>query len=356
MSLRALLMAAVVAFTCFLSFNFSEHHEGTNEKAFELLYMHVLPAPLVSHGDHGAHGDGHSLPGRGEHSDDHGHDDHGDDHGAAGHSSGGHGAGGHGAVDALVAIPLPGFLSVLDGDRDPSNGAQLVLMNLQLFQIAAVILIFIAFSGVPAHLRGIGRGDVVTRTLAGFCMYIRDEMAVPVMGRETADRFMPLFFSLFFFIAFANLMGLVPGSATATASIYVTAGLALITFGTMIGAGMAIQGPGAFWKNLVPHVPGWLWPLMFVVEVLGLLVKPAALMIRLFANLTGGHLVVLSFMGLIFFFAGNEKSATGFGVAPIAVAFAAFIMIIEAFVALLQAYIFTQLSILFVGASVHPEH
>ena len=117
-----------------------------------------------------------------------------------------------------------------------------------------------------------------------------------------------------------------------------------------------MQGPLAFWKNLVPHVPAWLWPLMFVVELLGLLVKPAALMIRLFANLTGGHLVVLSFMGLIFFFAGASHSAMGYGVAPVAIAFAAFIMIIEAFVALLQAYIFTQLSILFVGASVHPDH
>jgi F-type H+-transporting ATPase subunit a len=106
----------------------------------------------------------------------------------------------------------------------------------------------------------------------------------------------------------------------------------------------------------VPHVPLALWPLMFIVEVLGLFVKPFALMIRLFANLTGGHLVVLSFMGLIFMFAGVESSAMGYAVAPMGVGFAVFIMIIEAFVAMLQAYIFTQLSIMFVGASVHPEH
>jgi F-type H+-transporting ATPase subunit a len=112
----------------------------------------------------------------------------------------------------------------------------------------------------------------------------------------------------------------------------------------------------AYWKHLVPHVPIAIWPIMFVVEFVGILVKPFALMIRLFANMTGGHMVVLSFMGLIFFFAGVEHSAMGYAVAPIAVGFAAFILIIEAFVALLQAYIFTQLSILFVGASVHPEH
>ncbi|TAJ21100.1 MAG: F0F1 ATP synthase subunit A, partial [Planctomycetota bacterium] len=140
------------------------------------------------------------------------------------------------------------------------------------------------------------------------------------------------------------------------ASIFVTAALALTTFFAMIMCGMAIQGPIAFWKNLVPHVPLALWPLMFVVEVIGLLVKPFALMIRLFANMTGGHLVVLSFMGLIFFFAGRMGAGAGWGVSPVAVGFAVFIMIIESFVALLQAYVFTQLSILFVHSSVHPEH
>jgi F-type H+-transporting ATPase subunit a len=120
---------------------------------------------------------------------------------------------------------------------------------------------------------------------------------------------------------------------------------------------MAAQGPIAFWKNLVPHVPLALWPLMFLVEVVGLLVKPFALMIRLFANMTGGHMIVLSFMGLIMFFGqGGAKAMVGYGSAPLAVGFAVFIMIIESFVALLQAYVFTMLSILFVNASVHPEH
>ena len=94
---------------------------------------------------------------------------------------------------------------------------------------------------------------------------------------------------------------------------------------------------------------------MFVVEIVGLIVKPFALLIRLFANMTGGHLVVLSFIGLIFTM-GELSPVAGWGSAPFAVGFAIFIMIIESFVALLQAYIFTQLSVLFVSASVHPEH
>jgi F-type H+-transporting ATPase subunit a len=125
----------------------------------------------------------------------------------------------------------------------------------------------------------------------------------------------------------------------------------------MIGCGMVAQGPLACWMNLVPHVPLALWPLMFVVELIGLCVKPFALTIRLFANMTAGHLIVLSCMGLILFFAkGGANSVAGWGSAPLCVAFAAFIMIIETFVAVLQAYIFTMLSIIFVNASVHPEH
>jgi F-type H+-transporting ATPase subunit a len=138
----------------------------------------------------------------------------------------------------------------------------------------------------------------------------------------------------------------------------VTAALATITLVSMIGFGMVVQGPLAFWKNLVPHVPLALWPLMFIVELVGLLVKPFALMVRLFANMTGGHMVVLSFMGLLFFLGSPDMWGTvgGWGATPLSIGFAVFIMIIEVFVAMLQAYIFTQLSIIFVNASIHPAH
>jgi len=214
--------------------------------------------------------------------------------------------------------------------------------------------VLILFSGVASHVRA-GGGDWFSRRLAGFALWVRDEMVYPAMGAELGRKFLPWFLTLFFFVLFMNLLGLLPGGATATASIFVTAALALVTLLSMLVCGMVAQGPIAYWKNLVPHVPLVLWPLMFAVEVIGVLVKPFALMVRLFANMTGGHMVVLSFMGLIFFFA--VKSTTiGWAVSPVAVGFAVFIMIIEAFVALLQAYIFTQLTVLFVAASVHPEH
>ncbi len=176
------------------------------------------------------------------------------------------------------------------------------------------------------------------------------------MGREVGRKFLPFLYTLFFFILFMNLLGLLPGASTATASVFVTGGLATITLLVMFFGGMAAQGPVAYWKNLVPHVPIAIWPIMFVVEFIGIFVKPFALMIRLFANMTGGHMVVLSFMGLLFVAAQMAGNTAAWAASPLVVGFAVFIMIIESFVALLQAYVFTMLSILFIQASIHPEH
>jgi len=310
-SLRPLAMLALIVGAIWVGLNFVPHH--ADENPFKQLYAHLMAAPLVTN-PHAEHGEEQ-----------------------------------HFAL-SLNASFLPAAI-----DLDPhTDGTQLVATNLQLFQVISVLLVLIAFSGVARHVRT-GGGDWMSRRMSGFALWVRDEMVYPAMGPELGRKFLPWFLTLFFFVLFMNLLGLLPGGATATASIFVTAALALVTLLSMLICGMVAQGPIAYWKNLVPHVPLVLWPLMFAVEVIGVLVKPFALMVRLFANMTGGHMVVLSFMGLIFFFAA--KSATiGWAVSPVAVGFAVFIMIIEAFVALLQAFIFTQLSILFVSASVHPEH
>ncbi len=325
--LRPILAALVIAAAILFSGSYSEHHSHDNP--FQQLYLHLVPARLVV-SNHAAEGAAH-----------------GDVHGVAGAEE-------HGSGDSLISLPLPAALSFA-GRQVAEGEHELHMTNLQVFQIAAVLLIFILLGGIPAYVRT-GRGDYLTRMFTGFVLYIRDEMVVPVMGRETGNKYLPYFLSIFFFILFMNVMGLVPGSATATASVFVTGALAGITLFSMVACGMIVQGPLAFWKNLVPHVPGALWPLMFLVELIGLCVKPFALMIRLFANMTGGHMVVLSFMGLIFFFGQSMGSTVGYAASPVAVGFAVFIMIIESFVALLQAYIFTQLSIIFVNGSIHPEH
>jgi F-type H+-transporting ATPase subunit a len=306
--LRPFVVLAIIGVAIFTSIRLTAEHEG---KIFMTLYMHLMPAPLV-HGGESAH------------------------------------------PEPLVTLPLPASLSAFRMDHGSTDGPHLVMTNLQVFQIAAVLLIFVCFLGVPNHLRT-GRGDFLSRMFAGAATWIRDEMVFPVMGKESGQKLLPMFLTIFFFILFMNVLGLVPGAATATASIFVTGALAGITFATMVIGGMVVQGPFKFWLHLVPKVPLALWPLMFAVELVGLVVKPIALMIRLFANMTGGHLAVLSLMGLVFFF-GAMSPVVGWASSPVAVGLAVFIMIIESFVALLQAYIFTTLSIIFVQASLHPEH
>ena len=315
LSLRGIAVATIVVAACVAVDRFSAHHTG--EGVFQTLYMHLIPAPLVV--------DNHAPPEE---------------------------------LEPLVEIPLPAALAAFDwrGDSE-SLSPKITLNNIQIFQVAAVLLVFVCFLGVPHYVRT-GKGDPLTRMFTGFAMWIRDEMVYPEMGKEMGRKFLPYFLTVFFFILFMNLLGLAPHAVTATACIFVTGALAITTFVAMLVCGMVAQGPIAFWKNLVPPVPLVLWPLMFAVELIGLLVKPFALMIRLFANMTGGHMVVLSFIGLIFFLGREEMwgSMGGWATAPVAVGFAVFIMIIEAFVAMLQAFIFTQLSIMFISASVHPAH
>ena len=230
--------------------------------------------------------------------------------------------------------------------------------NVNLFQVYVVIAILILFFLVKSSFGGSGQTNIVIRVFRGWCHWLRDEVVVNVMGEKEGQKWAPLFIYIFFFIAFANLVGLVPGSVTSTACVFVTAALAMITFFVMVVGGMIQQGPFAFWKNLLPHgLPVALIPLMAIVEVVGLFVKPIALMIRLFANILAGHLLIMSFVGLIFVFAKMfELGATSWLTALPVVGMAVFINIIEALVVLLQAYIFTYLSVLFVQQALHPEH
>jgi F-type H+-transporting ATPase subunit a len=160
---------------------------------------------------------------------------------------------------------------------------------------------------------------------------------------------MPFFSTLFFFILTCNLLGLVPFMTTATGSVSITAGLALITFVMIQILGMKNNGIFGYWRGMVPPgIPMFVLPVMIIVEFLGMLTKPFALCIRLFANMTAGHVVILALIGLIF--------SLGYGVTPVSIGFALFIYVLEILVGLLQAYIFTILSALFIGMAVHQEH
>jgi F-type H+-transporting ATPase subunit a len=182
--------------------------------------------------------------------------------------------------------------------------------------------------------------------------FVRNELAVPNIGKENAGRFLPYLLTAFFFILFLNLFGLIPYAGTATANINVTVGLALLTFIITQYAAIRAQGIVGYLKHLTAGVHWMLWIIMVPVEILGLFTKPFALTIRLFANMVAGHFVILALLGLIY--------AISFWVFPVSVALALAIFMLELFVAFVQAYIFTLLSALFIGAGFashgHDEH
>lgn len=176
-------------------------------------------------------------------------------------------------------------------------------------------------------------------------VFLRDEVVRPNIGEKHYERFLPYMLMLFFFILINNLLGLLPGGANVTGNIAVTFTLAILTLILTL-----LNAKRDYWKHIfaAPGVPVWLLPIMVPVEILGIFTKPLALMIRLFANITGGHIVILSFLGLIFLF--KNVLVAGASI-PLVVA----MNFLELLVAFLQAYIFTLLSSMYIGSAVE-EH
>lgn len=182
--------------------------------------------------------------------------------------------------------------------------------------------------------------------------FIRDEVVLPNMGKAGL-KYMPYLLTTFFFILVMNLLGLVPFGATPTGNLSVTGALAAIAFVMIQVAAIRAQGLKHYLAHLTGGVAWWLWPIMIPIEILGLFTKPFALCMRLFANMTGGHIVLLSLLGFIFI-------ARSYLFSTIPVAFVVAINMLELFVAFLQAYIFTMLTSLFMGLGIpqesHAEH
>ena len=226
----------------------------------------------------------------------------------------------------------------------------LSITKLTLMIWLAAVLIFILFRSLAGRQVKKGTRGRYLNFLEPFVIYVRDQMVYPIMGDRLGRKYLPLFLTQFFFILFCNLLGLVPGLATPTGNLAVCGTFAFTTLFTIIVMGMVEQGPFTYWKNLVPSGMPWpIIPILFPLELIGIVIKCFALTIRLFANMIAGHIVIPSFLGLIFIF------HTYFVALP-AIAFSLFIYVLELFVAFLQAFIFTLLSIIFIGMAVHPEH
>ena len=220
--------------------------------------------------------------------------------------------------------------------------------------IGVILTVFAAKrSIVRRHRDGRAPGGFGT-AIEAMVIFVRDDIVLPAMGHG-GERYLPYILTLFFFIMFCNFFGLLPWGATATGNLAVTGGLALISFVVIEISGMVALGPKGYLRTIVMVPPGMkgigavaMAFILTPIEIIGKLVKPFALCLRLFANMTGGHFVILSLMGLIFIFAS-------WAVAGASVALILFMMCLELLVALLQAYIFALLTSVFIGMMLH-EH
>ena len=215
-----------------------------------------------------------------------------------------------------------------------------------MFVAAAFLLLFL----IPATKRkGLAPANRAGNILEILVLFVRDEVVKPNLGEKDTRKWSPFFLTLFFFLLTLNFMSLIPGVPAVGGNINFTATMALIIFIVYNAAGIARNG-GHYFSNLFPKgLPIAVLPLIVLIEILGLFTKAFALAIRLFANMTAGHVLILSLLGLIVVF----KS---YAAAGAFVPFTLFIYLIEILVAFLQAYVFTLLASLFVGMAVHQEH
>jgi F-type H+-transporting ATPase subunit a len=211
--------------------------------------------------------------------------------------------------------------------------------------VALAVIGFVQWA--RAHYTGgVPRGPAAL--LENFVLFIRDEIAEKTIGHD-GHKYTPLLCSFFFFILFGALIGLLPFSATATGNVSVTLALAGVSFLANQWAGISKYGLVHHYMGMLPSgLPWFLVPIMIPVELLGLFARPFALTVRLFANMIAGHLMITMLLLLI--------PLMGNGMIPVSLSLGLFVLLLELLVALLQAFIFTLLSAIFIGMSAHPSH
>ncbi len=253
-------------------------------------------------------------------------------------------------LDHIVAVPLFQF----------SIGPWQVAVSNHMFMVTVAGAVLLVAGWLLRSPKLIPAG--FQNAMESVCEYLREDMVRPVLHERT-DKYIGFIWTLFFFVLTLNLLGMVPLDKIlylitrkpnhlgggATANIWITGALALITFCMTHIAGVKEQGLGPYLANLVPPAPRWILPLLYPLELIGIMVRPFTLAVRLFANMVAGHLVLATLLGLILIF----KSL---GAAAVSVLGVAALSLLELLVAFIQAYVFTFLSTLYIGASVRPDH
>jgi F-type H+-transporting ATPase subunit a len=241
-------------------------------------------------------------------------------------------------VDAAGVIDVQATKKVLDFS---------ITRNVASMFMAITILLIVFLSISASYRKRVGKAPKGLQSfLEPLILFVRDDIALPNIGVKHG-RFMPLLLTIFFFILLNNLFGMVPffpGGYNLTGNIAVTAVLSVIIFFVV-----NLNGNKYYWKHIFVPNPWWLFFIMIPVEIVGIFTKPIALMIRLFANITAGHILILSLISLIFIF-------KTIWVSPVSIVFVVFMDAIELLVAFLQAYIFTLLGALFIGMAIEEHH
>jgi F-type H+-transporting ATPase subunit a len=242
---------------------------------------------------------------------------------------------------ALAAFPTLGRFIAGCWDFRPTKATLMMW-------IAALLLILMLVFGVNRDKSRLAPKGVLPNVIEVLVLFVRDEIVYKSIGKKEGDRYVPHLCTVFFFILFMNWLGLVPNFGSATGQLSVTVVLAVLTFLLVQIAGIRAAGVGGYLAHLTAGTPPLLWPVMIPVEFLSLFTRPFALTVRLFANMLGGHMVLLFIIGLIFML----HPAMAIVSVPVGVG----IYLLEIFVGILQAYIFTLLSALYIGQSVEMGH
>jgi F-type H+-transporting ATPase subunit a len=291
-------------FTTFMSSKF--HHGHDEYKGYKLVTAHNR-TELFGPGDSKEHFDGSIVP-----------------------------VGADGKFDATI--------KVYDISLTRNVVQMLIALTLLVWIMIAVARRYKTGQGVTSAPKG------MQNTIETVVNFVKDEVAKPSLGKKY-PKYLPLLLTIFFFILINNIFGLIPGTANVTGNIAFTLVLSVISFVVIM-----FSTNKHYWGHIFnPPVPMGVKPILVPVEILGVFTKPFALMIRLFANMLAGHILIICLISLIFILAGLNKYA-GIGFAPFSIAFTVFIYMIEILVAFLQAFIFTMLTAVFIGQAFEGGH
>ena len=218
--------------------------------------------------------------------------------------------------------------------------------------LALFVLMFVFIISANKSKKNTGAPSGMLSFVEPLVLFVRDDIVKPNLGHNY-KKFLPYLLTLFFFILVNNLLGLLPGAANVTGNIAVTL---VLSFITLLVTNFSANK--SYWGHIFkpPGVPLALMPIMIPIELVGVFTKPFALMIRLFANISAGHIIILSLISLIFMAQSGLGTAGAFGLSPVSVLFVLFMYFIEILVAFLQAYIFTLLTSLFIGLATTEAH